>query len=58
MRRHRRRVLILVIAAFAAGLLVGRGVSSSPQAPVPVVATQDVSVVTVTEGTETVTLGG
>ena len=58
MRRHRRRVLGLVVVAFAAGLLTGRILASSPPAPTPVVATQEFSVVTVTEGVETVTLGG
>ncbi len=58
MRRHRRRVFVLVVVAFAVGLAAGRILASSPPAPTPVVVTQEVSVVTVTEGVETVTLGG
>jgi len=41
---------------FVLGLLVGRLLLNQPATPSPVVATQDVSVITVTEGAETVTL--
>jgi hypothetical protein len=46
----------LLAVVFVVGLLAGRVLLSSPTTPAPVVATQDVSVVTVTEGVETVTV--
>ena len=50
------RIVALLVVVLAIGLLAGRVLLGSPSTPAPVVATQDVSVVTVTEGTETVTV--
>jgi hypothetical protein len=50
------RIVALLVVVFVVGLLAGRVLLGSPSTPAPVVATQDVSVVTVTEGTETVTV--
>jgi len=50
------RIVLLLVAVFALGLLLGRVLLNPPSTPPPVVATQDVSVVTVTEGAETVTV--
>jgi hypothetical protein len=50
------RIVALLAVVFVVGLLAGRVLLSSPSTPAPVVATQDVSVVTVTEGVETVTV--
>jgi hypothetical protein len=50
------RIVALIVVVFVVGLLAGRVLLGSPSTPAPVVATQDVSVVTVTEGTETVTV--
>lgn len=50
------RIVALLAIVFVAGLLAGRVLLGSPSTPAPVVATQDVSIVTVTEGTETVTV--
>ena len=50
------RIVALLVVVFVVGLLAGRVLLGSPSTPKPVVATQDVSVVTVTEGTETVTV--
>jgi hypothetical protein len=49
-------MIALLAVAFGLGLLAGRLLLNPPSTPPPVVATQDVSVVTVTEGAETVTL--
>jgi hypothetical protein len=50
------RIAALLALVFVLGLLVGRVLLHAPATPPPVVATQDVSVVTVTEGAETVTV--
>ena len=50
------RIVALLAIVFVLGLLAGRVLLGSPSTPDPVVATQDVSIVTVTEGTETVTV--
>ena len=50
------RIAALLALVFVLGLLVGRVLLNAPSTPPPVVATQDVSVVTVTEGAETVTV--
>ena len=50
------RIVALLLVVFVVGLLAGRVLLGSPSTPAPVVATQDISVVTVTEGTETVTV--
>ena len=50
------RIAALLVLVFVLGLLVGRVLLNAPSTPPPVVATQDVSVVTVTEGAETVTV--
>jgi len=50
------RIVALLAIVFVVGLLAGRVLLGSPSTPDPVVATQDVSIVTVTEGTETVTV--
>ena len=50
------RIVALLLVVFVVGLLAGRVLLGSPSTPAPVVATQDLSVVTVTEGTETVTV--
>ncbi len=50
------RIVALLAIVFVVGLLAGRVLLGPPSTPGPVVATQDVSIVTVTEGTETVTV--
>ena len=50
------RIVALLVVVFVIGLLAGRVLLGSPTTPAPVVATQDVSIVTVTEGAETVTV--
>jgi hypothetical protein len=55
-RRQLGRIVALLVAVFVLGLLLGRVLLNPPSTPPPVVATQDVSVVTVTEGAETVTV--
>jgi hypothetical protein len=55
-RPQTARIVALLAVVFVLGLLVGRLLLNPPATPSPVVATQDVSVITVTEGAETVTL--
>jgi hypothetical protein len=55
-RPRAARFAALLALVFVLGLLVGRLFLNPPATPPPVVATQDVSVVTVTEGAETVTV--
>jgi len=55
-RRQTGLIVALLAVVFVLGLLVGRLLLNPPATPSPVVATQDVSVITVTEGAETVTL--
>lgn len=55
-RRRPGRIVALLVVVFVLGLLAGRVLLGSPTTPAPVVATQDVSIVTATEGTETVTV--
>jgi hypothetical protein len=55
-RPQTARIVALLAVVFVLGLLAGRVFLHPPSTPPPVVATQDVSVVTVTEGAETVTV--
>ncbi len=55
-RPRTARIVALLVIVFVLGLVAGRVLLGSPSTPDPVVATQDVSIVTVTEGTETVTV--
>lgn len=50
------RILALLAIVFVLGLLLGRVLLSAPTTPDPVIATQDISIVTVTAGAETVTV--
>jgi hypothetical protein len=50
------RIVALLAVVFVLGVLVGRLLFNPPATPPPVVATQNVSLVTVTEGAETVTV--